>query len=153
MDNRDRMFDEKVVELKRVSRTVKGGRRISFRALVIVGDRKGRVGLGVSKANDVSQAIKKATSRAKKLLFDIRLNEANSVKKEVYGVFGASKVLLKPAPEGTSIISGGVVRTVAELAGIRNLVGKSIGSSNKINLAKATIHGLLEASKDDDNSK
>jgi len=145
MEIRDKQFEEKVIEVARVSRTVKGGKRISFRALVIVGDRNGRVGIGLGKANDVSMAIKKAVSTGKKHLQKINFNDVGSIKRETLARFGSAKVLLRPAPEGTSIISGGVVRTIAELSGIKNLVAKSIGSSNKINLAKAAIIGLAEA--------
>ena len=145
MEPRDKQFDEKVMEISRVSRTVKGGKRISFRALVIVGDRKGRVGIGIGKANDVSMAIRKAVSTGKKRMQKIELTEAGSIKRETLSRFGSAKVLLRPAPVGTSIISGGIVRTIAELSGVKNLVSKSIGSSNKINLAKATLAGLIEA--------
>ena len=145
MEPRDKQFEEKVMEVARVSRTVKGGKRISFRALVIVGDRKSQVGIGIGKANDVSMAIRKAVSAGKKHLQKVQLNEAGSIKRETLSRFGSAKVLLRPAPTGTSIISGGVVRTVAELSGVKNLVSKSIGSSNKINLAKAAIAGLVEA--------
>jgi len=142
-----KIFDEKVIEILRVSRTVKGGKRISFRALVICGDKNGRVGVGLGKANEVSSAIKKAASTAKKHLVRISINEKGSIEKEVMIKEGSAQVLLKPAPEGTSIIAGGVVRAVAELSGIRNLVTKSIGTSNKINVARATLNGLKEASK------
>lgn len=142
----DKTFEEKVIEISRVSRTVKGGKRIAFRALVIVGDKNGKVGIGLGKANDVSQSIRKATSSAKKRLYEIKINEKGTIGKEVLATFGSSKVLLRPAPEGTSIIAGGVVRAVSELAGVKNLVTKSLGSNSKINTARATVTGLVKAS-------
>ena len=145
--NIEKIFSEKVIEINRVSRTVKGGKRIRFRALVIVGDKNGRVGLGIEKANDVSQAIKKAVTYAKKHLSFVIINERGSIKRDVTTEHGAAKVILRSAPEGTSIIAGGVVRAVAELAGFKNLVAKSIGSSNKINVALATMKGLGKASQ------
>jgi len=141
----DKMFEEKVIEISRVSRTVKGGKRISFRALVIIGDKVSRAGIGLGKARDVSVAIKKAISSAKRSMITVSLSEVGSINKETTSIFNGAKVLLRPAPEGTSIISGGVVRAVAELAGVKNLVAKSYGSSNKINLAKATLNGLIKA--------
>ena len=147
--NRIKTFEEKVIQISRVSRTVKGGKRISFRALVIVGDRKGGVGIGIGKANEVASAIRKAVTRGKKDLAQIRITEHGSIYREVLRCEGAAKVLLRPAPEGTSIIAGGVVRAVAELSGIRNLVTKSLGTSNKINVARTTLNGLIEASKNE----
>ncbi len=146
MQHKDSIYEEKVIEISRVSRTVKGGKRIAFRALVIVGDKKGQVGIGLGKAGDVSQSIKKATAAAKKRLKKIEIDNRGTIYREVIARFNSSRVLLRPAPEGTSIIAGGVVRAVAELAGIKNLVAKSLGSSNKINSARATINGLIEAS-------
>jgi small subunit ribosomal protein S5 len=139
------IFDEKVIEIERVSRTVKGGKRISFRALIVVGDRNGRVGVGIGKGVEVALAIKKASSYAKKHLKQIKTNNNGTILREVTFKYGSAKVLLRPAPEGTSIIAGGVVRAVSELAGIRNLVTKSFGSDNKINTAMATLDGLVEA--------
>jgi len=138
-------FDERVIEISRVSRTVKGGKRISFRALVIAGDKNGRVGMGIGKANEVATAIKKGASRAKKDLKTISINKAGSVLKEVLVKEGSANILLRPAPEGTSIIAGGVVRAVCELSGVKNLVTKSLGSNNKTNVARATIKALEEA--------
>lgn len=145
-EQRTKTFEEKVIEISRVSRTVKGGKRIGFRALVICGDRMGRVGIGLGKANEVSSAIKKAASSAKKHLVTIKIDGKGTILREIMRKDGSAQVLLKPAPEGTSIIAGGVVRTVADLAGIRNLVTKSIGTNNKINVARTTLNGLKEAS-------
>lgn len=144
----EKIYEEKVIEISRVSRTVKGGKRISFRALVIVGDKVSKAGIGLGKAGDVSVAIKKAVSAAKKNMRSVKISEKGSIGRETISVFNSARVILRPAPEGTSIISGGVVRSVAELAGIKNMVAKSYGSSNKINLAKATLNGLIEASNE-----
>ena len=141
----DKHFEEKVITIDRVSRTVKGGKRISFRALLIVGDKAGQVGIGLGKGAEVATAIRKATAKARKNMYEIKTNDNGSVKKEVLVKLGSATILLKPAPKGTSIIAGGVVRSVAEMAGIKNLVAKSYGTNNKINIAKATIKGFLEA--------
>jgi len=143
----DKLFEEKVIEIKRVSRTVKGGKRISFRALVIVGDKVSKVAMGLGKANDVSIAIRKASDSAKKNLTKINITESGSIPKEITMNLNSAKILMKPAPEGTSIIAGGVVRSVCELAGIRNLVSKSYGSNSKINTARATIEALVKSSE------
>lgn len=141
----DSLYEEKVIEISRVSRTVKGGKRISFRALVIVGDKNSKVAIGVGKATEVAVAIRKAVASAKKHLNVIKISNKGSIMREIMSDFGSARVMLKPAPEGTSIIAGGVVRSVCELSGIRNLVAKSIGSNNKKNIAEATIKGLIEA--------
>jgi len=138
-------FEEKVIEIARVSRTVKGGKRIGFRALVVVGDKQSRVGIGLGKSSEVAGAIKKAVNQAKKKMIDVKINDHGTVLKETMIKFGSAKVIMRPAPEGTSIIAGGVVRSVCELAGIKNLVAKSLGSNNKINSAKATVLGLVES--------
>ena len=144
-NKKDKTFDEKVLEIARVSRTVKGGKRISFRALVVVGDRKGKVGIGLGKGTEVAIAIKKASNRARKDLKFIKISEKDSIFREVVAQYGTSRVMLRPAPQGTSIIAGGVVRAVAELSGVKNLVAKLYGSNNKKNTAYATIQGLLKA--------
>lgn len=143
----DKVFEEKVIEVNRVSRTVKGGKRISFRALVIVGDKITKVGMGLGKAGDVSIAIRKASDSAKKHMEKITINEQGSIEREVNVNINSAKILMKPAPEGTSIIAGGVVRSVCELAGVRNLVSKSYGSNNKVNIARATIGALLKSAE------
>ncbi len=145
MEEEKKHFEEKVIEIARVSRTVKGGKRIGFRALVVVGDKQGKVGIGLGKSVEVAGAIKKAVNQAKKAMITVNINDNGSIKREIDARFGAAKVIMRPAPEGTSIIAGGVVRSVCELAGIKNLVAKSLGSNNKINCAKATIEGLIEA--------
>lgn len=141
-DNRSNdPFEEKVIEVSRVSRTVKGGRRIRFRALVVVGDRKGRVGMGLGKANEVTGAVQKASSQARKSMINVPIIEG-TIPHEITGQYGAARVLLKPASSGTSIVAGGSVRVVADLAGISDLLGKSLGSRSKINNVAATINAL-----------
>lgn len=134
-------FDERVIEVRRVSRVVKGGRRIRFRALVAIGDHKGRVGMGVAKASEVSEAVRKATVSAKKNLITVPVING-TIPHEIRVKFGSAKIFMKPATPGTTIVAGGSVRIVAELAGITDLLSKIMGSSNKINNVSATIHAL-----------
>lgn len=136
---------ERVVSIDRISRTVKGGRRIRFRALMVLGDKSGKVGIGVAKANDVQTAIAKAKNKAVKTMVKIPIHN-ESIAHEVMQVFGTTRVILKPAPSGHSIIAGGAVRTVVELCGIKNIVSKSLGSSNAINNATATFLALQQLS-------
>ena len=134
-------FIEKVVALNRVSKTVKGGRVMKFSALIVVGDGKGRVGYGLGKAGEVSEAIRKGIEDAKKNITTITLS-GTTIPHEVIGKFGAGEVLLKPAPAGTGVIAGGAVRAVVEMAGIRDIRTKALRSRNKINVVHATINGL-----------
>jgi small subunit ribosomal protein S5 len=134
-------LQDKVVEIRRVAKVVKGGRRFNFSALVVVGDGKGRVGVGLGKANTVPAAIAKAQDRAKRDMFDVPLRNT-TIPHEVLGKFESSTVLLKPASEGTGVIAGGAVRAVLELAGVRDVLTKALGSTTAVNLVRATEQGL-----------
>ena len=137
----EKQFDERVVFINRVARVVKGGRRFRFQALVVVGDHKGRVGLGISKGADVSAAVTKATDVAKKNLIKLQLYRG-TLTHEVEAKVSGSKILIMPAAPGTGIIAGGVVRTILEVAGVENALSKSFGSSNKTNVGYATLAAL-----------
>lgn len=140
-DQAEREFDQKIVDLARVTRVMAGGKRMRFRACIVIGDHKGRVAVGIGKGTDVSLAITKATAAAKKQLIHIPLFE-DTLPHEVAMKFGAAKILLKPAPRGTGIIAGGAVRSVLDLGGVPNVVAKMLGSRNKLNNARATVMAL-----------
>ncbi len=135
-------LDDKVVAIKRVSKTVKGGRTMRFSALVVVGDGNGHVGAGLGKAGEVPEAIRKGKEAAMKNLVEVPVDESRSIPHDYLGKFGSSSVLLKRAPEGTGVIAGGPARSVLELAGIKNIRTKSLGSNNKTNVVLATLNGL-----------
>lgn len=135
-------LEERVVSIKRVSKTVKGGRRMQLSALVVVGDGKGRVGVGMGKSQEVPNAIKKGVEDAKKNMFKVPITEEGTVPHEVMGVYGAGRVLIRPAVPGTGVMAGGSVRAVLELAGVKNVITKSLGTSNSLNIVKATAEGL-----------
>lgn len=139
----EKVFEEVVINIDRVSRVVKGGRRFRFKALVVVGDGKKRVGVGVSKGGDVQAAVTKATAIAKKNLTELAISRA-TLPHEVYAKVGGAKVLLKPASPGTGIIAGGTVRAILKVTGIHNVLSKSLGSSNKVNTAYATLKALQQ---------
>lgn len=138
---RESELKEKVVQIRRVTKVVKGGKKMGFRAVVVVGDLKSQVGLGVGKAAEVSAAIRKGVEAAKKGCIEVAIL-SGTIPHDVVGKFSASNVVLRPAPQGTGVIAGGAVRTILELAGLKNIVAKSIGSSNAINVARATLEAL-----------
>lgn len=138
----EKQFDERVLHIDRVARVVKGGRRFRFRALVVVGDRKNRVGIGISKGADVTSAVTKATEVAKKHFITVHTDKNGSIPHEFEAKVGGARILIKPASAGTGLIAGGVVRTILEVAGVKNILSKSLGSTNKANTAYATIEAL-----------
>ncbi len=147
IDTTNMELTEKVVSIKRVTKVVKGGRNFRFTALVVVGDGQGHVGAGLGKAAEIPEAIRKGKEDATKNLVTVALDENNSVTHDFLGKFGSATVLLKKAPEGTGIIAGGPARSVCELAGIKNIRTKSLGSNNKQNVVLATIEGLKALKK------
>lgn len=139
---RDMEFDEKVVKISRVAKTVKGGKRIRFSALVVIGDKKGKYGYGLGKSGEVPEAIKKAVTAARRNMFHLAIVKGDTIAHPVMGKFGATQVFLKPAPEGTGLVAGGAVRAILELAGVKNVYSKIYGSRTQTNAVKATVDGL-----------
>lgn len=139
---RPKQYEEQVINIGRVTKVTKGGRHFRFSATVVVGDRKGKVGLGTGKANEVPDAIKKAVSAATKNIVRVSLVDGRTISHEAIGVRGASRVLLKPAVKGIGVKAGGPVRAVLELAGVKDIISKSLGSNTKINMAYATLEAL-----------
>ena len=139
-------FADRLVSINRVSKTVKGGKRFGFAALVVVGDQKGRVGYGKGKAKEVTEAIRKATEQAKRQMVRIPLREGRTLHHDVQGRHGAGKVVMRTAATGTGIIAGGPMRAVFEMLGVQDVVAKSVGSSNPYNMIRATIDGLVNES-------
>jgi len=139
-------YDQKLLDLARVTRVVKGGRRFSFRATLVIGNRKGRVGVGVGKGPDVAESIRKAFADAQKNLITVPV-EKNTISQDIHYKQGSAKIILKPASIGKGVVAGGAIRAVVDLAGIKDIVSKSLGTSNKLNVARATIEALKEINK------
>lgn len=135
-------WQERVVQIRRVTKVVKGGKKLSFRAIVVVGNERGQVGVGVGKASDVIGAVKKGVADGKKHLVDVPLTRTNSIPHPTTGAGGGAKVMMRPAAPGTGVIAGGAVRTVLELAGVKNVLAKQLGSGNPLNNARAAVSAL-----------
>merc|ERR1712070_576602 len=135
-------FVERLIKISRVSKVTKGGKKLSFRGIVVIGDGNGKVGVGVAKADDVVNAFKKAKTDARKNLITFSLTKSSSIPHDIIGKFGACKIVLRPAPEGSGVIAGGAVRIVLEVAGVKNVIAKQLGSNNLLNNARASICAL-----------
>ena len=142
MDSKKNLLEEKVVSIGRVTKVTKGGRHMRFSATVVAGDRKGLVGIGTGKANEAPEAIKKASQAANKNLVKVALVDNRTIPHEAIGTCGKAKVMIKPAPQGAGIVAGGAARAVLEIAGVKDIISKSLGSNTKVNVAKATLEAL-----------
>nr|YP_009313964.1 Ribosomal protein S5 [Hommersandiophycus borowitzkae]SCW22218.1 Ribosomal protein S5 [Hommersandiophycus borowitzkae] len=138
----ENQWQERVVQVRRVTKVVKGGKKLSFRAILVIGNEQGQVGVGVGKASDVIGAVKKAVSNAQKNTVTIPLTKFNSIPHPIQGFSGAASVIMRPSAQGSGVIAGGAVRTVLELAGVQNILAKQLGSSNSLNNARAAINAL-----------
>ena len=135
-------YEEKIVQIKRVTKVVKGGKKMSFRAIIVVGNEQGKVGVGVGKAGDVITAVRKGVTDGKKNIISVPLTSSNSIPHATNGRFGAAKLILRPSAPGSGVIAGSSIRTVLELAGVKNILSKQLGSNNLLNNARATVNGL-----------
>lgn len=135
-------WEEKVVQVKRVTKVVKGGKKLSFRAVLVIGNEKGQIGVGVGKASDVIGAVKKGVTDAKKHIVNVHLTKSHSIPHPILGISGAAKIILRPSAIGSGVIAGGSSRTVLELAGIKNILAKQLGSKNTLNNARAVLNAL-----------
>nr|NP_053908.1 ribosomal protein S5 [Porphyra purpurea]P51298.1 RecName: Full=Small ribosomal subunit protein uS5c; AltName: Full=30S ribosomal protein S5, chloroplastic [Porphyra purpurea]AAC08184.1 30S ribosomal protein S5 [Porphyra purpurea] len=141
---KDNGWEERVVQVKRVTKVVKGGKKLSFRVILVVGNEQGQVGVGVGKASDVIGAVKKGVTDAKKHLVTVPLTKSNSIPHPINGISGAAQVILRPSAPGSGVIAGGSVRTVLELSGVQNILAKQLGSNNTLNNARAVLNGLTQ---------
>ncbi|ASN78771.1 ribosomal protein S5 (chloroplast) [Porphyra umbilicalis] len=141
---KDSGWEERVVQVKRVTKVVKGGKKLSFRVILVVGNEQGQVGVGVGKASDVIGAVKKGVTDAKKHLVTVPLTKSNSIPHPINGISGAAQVILRPSAPGSGVIAGGSVRTVLELSGVQNILAKQLGSNNTLNNARAVLNGLTQ---------
>jgi small subunit ribosomal protein S5 len=139
---KDSGYQERIVQIRRVSKVVKGGKKLSFRAIVVIGNEKGQVGVGVGKASDVIGAVRKGVADGKKHLIDVPLTKSNTIPHPIVGEGGGANVMMRPAAPGTGVIAGGAVRTVLELAGVKNILAKQLGSGNPLNNARAAVNAL-----------
>ena len=142
--DKESRWEERVVQVKRVTKVVKGGKKLSFRVILVVGNEQGQVGVGVGKASDVIGAVKKGVTDAKKHLVSVPLTKSNSIPHPINGISGAAKVILRPSAPGSGVIAGGSVRTVLELSGVQNILAKQLGSNNTLNNARAVLNGLTQ---------
>nr|YP_010904124.1 ribosomal protein S5 [Caulacanthus ustulatus]WCH57375.1 ribosomal protein S5 [Caulacanthus ustulatus] len=146
-------WEERVVQIKRVTKVVKGGKKLSFRAILVVGNEKGQIGVGIGKASDVIGAVKKGVTDAKKHIINIPLTKSNSIPHPVNGISGAAKVVIRPSASGSGVIAGGSVRTVLELAGVKNILAKQLRSNNTLNNARAALNALSNLRTFNDTAK